>query len=408
MHTESDRPVLLVLASTYPRWPGDPEPGFVHELSRRLKNRFRVIALCPHAPGAKQHEIMDGIEVIRYRYAPERLETLVNDGGIFTNLKMHYWKILLVPSFVLSQALAAWRLLKHEPIAVIHAHWLIPQGLIVALLQFLPGDKAPFIVTSHGADLYALKGWILNGIKRFVVHRAVAVAVVSSAMREQLHALGAEDAKISVLPMGVDLSERFTLNPAVSRSSHEILFVGRLVEKKGLRYLIDAMPMVLEQVPNAFLTIVGFGPEEAALKQQIQRLGLEAKVCFLGAVPQAGLPALYQRAALFVAPFVQAASGDQEGLPVTLMEAIACGCSVVAGDVAGVEDLLGDLKSEICVDARNTPLLASKICEQLTNRSRASGRAQTILDTAVQRVDWRKISKDYSYFLEKASNMQQR
>src|SRR5690606_9209651 len=65
----ASRPVLLVLASTYPRWPGDPEPGFVHELSRRLTDRFRVIALCPHAPGARTAERMDGVEVVRYRYA---------------------------------------------------------------------------------------------------------------------------------------------------------------------------------------------------------------------------------------------------------------------------------------------------------------------------------------------------
>ena len=107
-------PVLLVLASTYPRWPADPEPGFVHELSRRLTERYRVIVLCPHASGAKPRETMDGVEVVRYRYAPERWETLVNDGGIVTNLKRARWKLLLVPGFVLGQAWVAWRLMRRE------------------------------------------------------------------------------------------------------------------------------------------------------------------------------------------------------------------------------------------------------------------------------------------------------
>ena len=398
-------PVLLVLASTYPRWPADPEPGFVHELSRRLTERYRVIVLCPHAPGAKPRETMDGVEVVRYRYAPERWETLVNDGGIVTNLKRARWQLLLVPGFVLGQAWAAWRLMRRERVDVIHAHWLIPQGLIAALLQWLPGRRVPYVVTSHGADLYALKGLGLDALKRFVARRSSAATVVSSAMRERLAALGVPAAHIHVLPMGVDLSERFTPDPAVQRSTREILFVGRLVEKKGLRHLVDAMPLVLERVPDAFLTIAGFGPEEAALRQQVHALGLAAKVRFLGAVAQTRLPALYRRAALFVAPFVQAESGDQEGLPVALMEAVACGCPVVAGDVAGIEDLLGRMKPEICVDARNAEMLASCICSRLIDSSTAGLHAQAVLEEASRRVDWNRIAAGYARLIAQADDM---
>ena len=398
-------PVLLVLASTYPRWPADPEPGFVHELSRRLTERYRVIVLCPHAPGAKPRETMDGVEVVRYRYAPERWETLVNDGGIVTNLKRARWKLLLVPGFVLGQAWVAWRLMRRERVDVIHAHWLIPQGLIAALLPWLPGRRVSYVVTSHGADLYALKGRLLDGIKRFVARRAAAATVVSSAMRERLAALGVPAAHIHVLPMGVDLSERFTPDPSVPRSQHEILFVGRLVEKKGLRHLIAALPQVLEGVPDAFLTIVGFGPEEAALRQQVHTLGLQAKVHFLGAVAQTRLPALYRRAALFVAPFVQAESGDQEGLPVALMEAVACGCPVVAGDVAGIEDLLGRMKPYICVDARNAEMLASCICNRLIDSSTAGLHAQAVLEEASRRVDWNRIAAGYARLIAQADDM---
>ncbi|HTH09438.1 MAG TPA: glycosyltransferase, partial [Acidovorax sp.] len=145
---------LLVLASTYPRWAGDPEPGFVHELAKRMTDRFRVIALVPHTGGARAREMLEGVEVHRYRYAPKRWETLVNDGGIVANLKRDRWKHLLVPGFVLAQAWCAWRLLRRERVDVIHAHWLVPQGLIAALLRYLPGRAAPFLVTSHGADLF--------------------------------------------------------------------------------------------------------------------------------------------------------------------------------------------------------------------------------------------------------------
>src|SRR5690606_14234342 len=128
---------------------------------------------------------------VRYRYAPEWLETLVNDGGIVTNLRREKWKLLLVPTFVLMQAWMAWRLLRKEQIDVIHAHWLLPQGLVAALLQSLPGRKVPFVVTSHGADLYALQGGFLEALKRFVLHRSAAATVVSTAMLGKLRSLGA-------------------------------------------------------------------------------------------------------------------------------------------------------------------------------------------------------------------------
>nr|WP_301334585.1 glycosyltransferase [Variovorax dokdonensis] len=391
----------MVLASTYPRWRDDPEPGFVHELCRRLASRFEVIVVCPHAPGALHQEDLDGVEVHRYRYAPSCWERLVNDGGIVGNLRRHRWMLALVPGFVVMQAWHAWRIARQRPITVLHAHWLIPQGAIAAALQLILRRPIPYVVTSHGADLYALRAKPVVTLKKWVLKRAAAITVVSSAMRKLVVQMGVPAHAVNVLPMGVDLAERFV--PAKSvRDGNELLFVGRLVEKKGLRHLIDAMPLVLQEFPHATLTIAGFGPDEGPLKALAGKRDVAHAVRFLGAVPQAKLPALYQRASVFVAPFVTAATGDQEGLPVALMEAVGCGCPVVAGYVQGLEDILGEDTPVITVDPTDAQALALRIVGVLRAPDEAQATAARVRSRAHDLLDWSQVERRYGDVLAQA------
>lgn len=396
------QPRLLVLASTYPRWAGDPEPGFVHELAKRLTTRFEVTVLCPHAPGALQQEVLDGVNVVRYRYGPGILETLVNSGGIVTNLRLHRWKYLLVPTFIACQGWHAWRLMRVRRFDVVHAHWLLPQGLIAAMLRLLTRKPVPLVVTSHGADLYALRGALLDGLKRWVIAQAASATVVSTAMIHRLREIQADTDKVRIISMGVDVSDRFTPDLAVQRDPDELLFVGRLVEKKGVTHLLRAMPRVLRERPTARLTVAGFGPDEARLRALSDELGIAAHVQFLGARPQSELPDLYRRATLFVAPFVRADSGDQEGLPVALMEAMACGCPVLAGDVPGLHDLLGDQAGDVLLDSNDEEGLARKILEVLSAPVEAVQQASRMSLHVRERFDWDRIAEGYSQQLLEA------
>ncbi|HEU0278136.1 MAG TPA: glycosyltransferase [Rhodanobacteraceae bacterium] len=398
MSAEPDpKPVLLVLASTYPRWRDDPEPGFVHELCKRLVARFRVIAVVPDAPGADPSGVLDGVEVVRYRYAPRALETLVNAGGIAVNLKRSPWKWLLVPGFVLGQYRAAWWILRRARAVAIHAHWLLPQGLVA--LRLARVFAVPYVVTSHGGDLFGLRGRLPAALKRRVAAGCAGMTVVSTAMRDEVTRLQLCPPLVDVLPMGVDLRGRFVPDPEQSRDSDELLFVGRLVAKKGLRHLLDALPGILAVRPTVRLTIAGFGPEQPALQDQVKRLGIAASVTFAGATPQRALPALYRRAAVFVAPFVRDATGNQEGLPVALMEAIGCGCPVVVGNVAGVRDLLGAAADAISVDPRDPRALAAAILASLQDPAVAAQRALALRAAAIGRIDWSHIAAGYADFI---------
>jgi len=94
------KPRLLVLTSTFPRWPGDKEPPFVYELSKRLTTDYEVHVLAPHAPGAALEEQYDNLQITRFRYCFERYQTLTYGGGILANLKQRRWRYLLIPLFL--------------------------------------------------------------------------------------------------------------------------------------------------------------------------------------------------------------------------------------------------------------------------------------------------------------------
>lgn len=396
----TQKKTILVLASTYPRWENDHEPGFIHELCKRLTTQFHVIALVPDATDADANGLLDGVEVIRYQYAPKKLQSLVNNGGIVNNLKAFWWKWLLVPSFLVCQYVVVRKILNTRKIDLIHAHWLIPQGWIAS--RFCKQFKRPYVVTSHGGDLFGLQANILTKIKKQVAEDATAMTVVSQAMKDYLAQICISPQRLDVIPMGVDLQQRFIPNPQIKRHSNELLFVGRLVPKKGLNFLLDALAILVHEHPELRLNIVGFGPEEAALKQQVTQLNLEKNVNFLGARSQEQLPRMYQQATLFTAPFVRADNGDQEGLPVALMEAIGCGCPAVVGHVAGIEDLLGDDIQHIAVNPHHIQELASAILKALHEPELAVERALRIRQHALTFIDWDSVACAYGSILQES------
>src|SRR5690606_20496953 len=111
---------------------------------------------------------------------------------------------------------------------------------------------------------------------------------------------------------------------------------------------------------------------------------------------QHDLPARFARASVFVAPFVRDPSGDQEGLPVALMEAVGCGCPAIAGAVPGLLDLLGEHHASVCVDPRDTEALGARIVEVLEDPDAAAARAAAIRRAAVERVDWVPVAAGYA------------
>jgi glycosyltransferase involved in cell wall biosynthesis len=394
---------ILVLTATFPRWNDDVEPPFVYELCRRLSKTFSIHVLAPHASGAYVEEQMEGIRVTRYRYFFSRWENLAYHGGIMANLKQNPLRYALVPFFVMAQLVVLVRLLKRCQFDCIHAHWLIPQGLIAIIACLFIKSAPPVIVTSHGGDLFGLNGFVFNRLKRFVALRSAAVTVVSHAMRDVLRELRIADSRINVIPMGVDLRSRFV--PAMQRSARgALLFVGRLVEKKGLIYLIEALPLILEKHPNATLRIVGDGQEKKRILERILELGIGERVEFMGAVGNDALPEIYQFSDVVVFPSIIAGDGDREGFGLVLVEALGCECAIVVTDLPAMRDIIRDGKSAVVVPQKDSMQLAERICQLLEDGTLRQNLGEQGRAHVLKRFDWEIINKQYSDLIFSITN----
>jgi glycosyltransferase involved in cell wall biosynthesis len=356
---------VLVLASTFPRWTGDHQPAFVFELCRRLAAARDVTVLAPGAPGAAGEEVIEGIRVRRYRYAPAALQSLAYGGGLLANLRSEPWRALLVPGFLAAQWRALVRVLRSESWDVLHAHWTLPQGIVGAsAMAFHRGRKPRLIITAHGSDVLRLRGWFWDALNRHALSAADAVTVVGPELEDRVLGLGVPREHLCHLPMGVDVANRFLPGTPHESPGARILFVGRLVPEKGADLAIRALPAVLESYPDAQLEIVGDGPERGRLENSAKLLNVSARVSFVGALPADALPPKYRAATLCVVP------SRSEGFGLVAIEAMACGCPVVVSDLPSLKKTAMDGDAAVVVPSENAMALAVAIVRLLDDRPR--------------------------------------
>jgi len=385
---------ILVLASTYPRWKNDTEPRFVHDLCKQLSSEYRVIALVPHYPGARRKEDMDGVLVQRFRYFLPAGERLAYDGGIIQNLKRNRLKLLLVPFFLISQFIQILVLCRKYKIRLIHAHWVIPQGLLALLARPLLPGKIKVLSTSHGGDLFSLQGRGLQALKRFVFRRSDHVTVVSNAMRDHLEQIGCNSGNVTVQSMGVDLSTRFVPGNRPA-GPNRLIYVGRLVEKKGVATLVTAIHLLKNDFPELRLTIVGDGPEKPALEKLAADFGVNAQIDFAGSQPNENVPQYYQSAGIAVVPSIVAADGDQEGLGLVAVEALGCGCVTIVSDLPALRDVVSDGENGLVFRATDATDLSEKIRHLLTNTALFERLGSAGRQSVVNRFDWKQVGSQY-------------
>lgn len=358
---------VLVLTSTFPRYSNDVIPPFVLHLCQALQQEgWDSYVLAPHSHGLAMRDVIGGVSCWRFPYAPATLETLAYGGGMLANVRAAKWRWLLVPLYLLSLLVFSCGLLWRKKISVVHAHWIIPQGVVGAMLKRLFWWRhIHLVMTAHGSDLNANLGGVVQKLLVWTMRQADVVAVVSQAMRLKAIGLGVPPEKLMLGPMGVDT--HFFGSPVEGRQRSGILFVGRLSETKGVTHLLAAFSVLIKRMPEVRLCIVGDGPLRQELEAEARALGLEASVCFTGAKAQQEIPGFFQGASAFVMPSIVASTGEQEGLGLVAAEAMSCACPVIAFDLPALRDLVIHNKTGLLVAASDELALAHEMERILTD-----------------------------------------
>jgi colanic acid/amylovoran biosynthesis glycosyltransferase len=215
----------------------------------------------------------------------------------------------------------------------VHAHFAHVPTTITMYAALITG--IPFSFTCHANDIFE-RGTAL----RQKVRRAAFAACISEFNRRHLTEIGCDASRLHIVRCALDLSEYAYRQPLPLRTPPTLFSVGRLVEKKGLRHLVEAVQLLRERGCPVRVRIAGDGPLMRELRAQIDANGLVGSVELMGSQPQERVRDLIREADIFVLPCVVARSGDQDGIPVALMEAMAIGVPVVSTRVSGIPELI--------------------------------------------------------------------
>lgn len=404
---------ICILTSGFPRYEGDLSGNFILSLTKELiKRGLGIFVLAPHAPKVKRSEELDGIKVHRFPYFfPFALQKLCYGSGIAPNIRHSLLAKLQLPFFFFFQLFSLIWLIKKEKINIVNSHWMVAQGLNGALVRKFLGIR--HICSIHGAGLFALMRFPFGRyIARFIIRNSDYTMTLSSFLKSNLDELVGYNTKATVCPMGIDtntfvskdqvkLKEKYNI-----KSNHVLLFVGRLIEFKGIEYLIDALGIVSNELPDLKLLIAGTGNLEKQLKEKVRKSNLSSYVSFLGAVKHEDLIDYYNICDLLVLPSIFDKYGHTETLGMVILEAMSCGKPVVASNIGGIPESVKNGYNGLLTIPKNPTDIADKIIEALTqlNLDEMSTRARQ----TARGYGWEEIGKKYEQVMKQASVVNRR
>jgi glycosyltransferase involved in cell wall biosynthesis len=237
--------------------------------------------------------------------------------------------------------------------------------IAVHLLPLIRSWKKPSIVSFHGADVRVdMNKPAYREATRQMFSAVNLVLVRSESLRRALVQLGCDEEKIEIQRTGIPLDEfPFRERRFPQDGKWRLVQAGRLIEKKGLPVTLRAFAIFLRQCPKANLTIAGEGPLLGQLQDLSRELDIDARVLFTGFVSQEQLREIYYTSHVFLHPSQTGHDGNQEGIPNSMLEAMASGLPVFATEHGGIPEAIEDGVSGVLVPERDHQRLATALLD---------------------------------------------
>lgn len=373
---------VTICTTNFPRWKGDFRVPFILEAARAIShhgNEVKVLTM--HTPGAATHEFFEEIEVFRANYLPEKMEVLQKDAsGIPEAWRKGFLPKLTTIPFLLRFAFMIGKEAKGSDI--IHCNWSL-SGLAAYLSKFI--HKTPYVLTVQGSDVFkAIRIPVVRSLVGLALRKASHVIALSNELKTATIRFGVAADNITVIPNGVNISQ-FPVGSTEGRKN-QLIFVGSLIERKGVNYLIQAMASLVASQPDIRLIIVGEGKDRVLLEELTKQLGLQESIIFMGTQSQEKVSELMRESRLFILPSIE------EGQGVVLVEALASGTPSIGSRVGGIPDVITPDVGKV-VDAGDVQGLAAAIVSFLIDNGLWETASANARIRAERHYDWHSLTE---------------
>jgi len=398
---------ICVLTHTFPKSKWDTTAPFMDGLAEGLRRAGnKVVVLTPFSPLFKRGVKDQKYKIKTFKYIwPKCLHKIGYSQTLENDMKIKPIMYIVSPFFYFFAILNLFLLVKRERIDIISAHWILPNGFIASVVSFF--TKIPVVSTLPGSDVYMVaKNAIFRLMGQFSIKMSKMITSNSPQLINDLKKVTKiNNWKSRVIYYGVDNQdfkpqktgrEEIRLNLGVNKKDVLVFSVGRLVAKKGYKYLLQAAKLSLKKYGNIKFIIAGDGDEREFLLNYSKKLGVVSNFKFIGWIDHKKLPNYLNACDLFVLPSVRDNKGNLDDQSVSVVEAMSCGKPVVTTNFPGYAGVVRNNLNGYLVLEKNPEKISEAIINLVKSKKLRKRMGEKSRQLVNKNLTWVKIGKGYS------------
>lgn len=375
---------VLFVATAYKRYEGDVITPWLTELVRQLRDKEVDVSIFTSSYKGLGNQVINNVKIHRFRYCFKKYETLTHEETVVDRIKKGPFYLALTLLYMFFGTISIIKLVKKEHFDIVHIHWPFPHIIFGAFAKV--AGQTRLFSTFYGVEIRWLKKKFpfLQKPVSLLLNKSDCISAISTHTAKELYSI--TDQTIPIIPFSAVIVK----GKGDIKDNQEIIFVGRLVERKGIKYLIRALSEIKDDIKHK-LIIIGDGPERQALEELTRQFKIEDRVKFTGRISDENLYRYYRYCSFLVLPAVYDKKGDIEGLGVVLIEAMSHLKPVIASSAGGITDVVEDGVNGLLVPPGDVSALAQAIRTLATDtklRKEMGERAKKSID---ERFNWDKI-----------------